>query len=67
MYRFHPTIERHLYELIDALDDVLALPELHCFDREQLFETSAETLAKARVVRDYVVEQIAQTTQRQQR
>jgi hypothetical protein len=44
-------MQRHIEDLLEVLKELLALPELTCFELEHPFDDTLETLAKARVVR----------------
>lgn len=50
--------DRHVSELIEALEELLAVPELRCCGPEELFPSTLETLAKARVIRAAVLDEL---------
>ena len=51
--------ERHVDDLVEALGELLAVPELRCCEPEELFPSTLETLAKARVIRASVLDELA--------
>ena len=50
--------ERHIDDLIEVLGELLAVPELRCFPPEEMFDSTRETMAKARVIRSAVLDEL---------
>ena len=58
--RAKPTLaQHHIYDLVEVLDELLAVPELRCFEPEEMFDSTREVLAKARVIRSAVRDDLA--------
>lgn len=56
----HPSLsERHVNELLDVLEELLDVPELRCVEPDEMFDSTRETLAKARVIRSAVLDELA--------
>jgi len=56
----HPSLsERHVNDLLEVLEELLEVPELRCFEPNDMFDSTRETLAKARVVRSAVLDERA--------
>ena len=51
--------ERHIDDLIEVLGELLAVPELRCFPPEEMFDSTCEVLAKARVIRSAILDELA--------
>ncbi len=51
--------EHHINDLIDVLSELLAVPELRCFPPDEMFDSTRETMAKARVIRSAVLDELA--------
>ena len=51
--------ERHIDDLIEVLGELLALPELRCFPSDEMFDSTREVMAKARVIRSAVLDELA--------
>jgi hypothetical protein len=51
--------ERHIDDLIESLEELLAVPELKCFEPDEMFDSTRETMAKARVIRSAVLDELA--------
>jgi hypothetical protein len=51
--------ERHIDDLIEVLGELLTVPELRCFAPEEMFDSTCEVLAKARVIRSAVLDELA--------
>ena len=51
--------ERHLDDLTEVLGELLAVPELRCFPPEEMFDSTREVMAKARVIRSAVLDELA--------
>jgi hypothetical protein len=63
-YEFQPRskktlTERHLDDLTEVLGELLAVPELRCFPPEEMFDSTREVMAKARVIRSAVLDELA--------
>lgn len=58
--RAKPTLaQHHIDDLVEVLDELLAVPELRCFEPEEMFDSTREVLAKARVIRSAVRDDLA--------
>ena len=57
MSRHQHITERHIEELLEALDELLALPELLYF--EELFDETHEAIMRADIVRRGVRDELA--------
>ena len=51
--------EYHIDDLIDVLSELLAVPELRCFSPDEIFDSTRETMAKARAVRSAVLDELS--------
>jgi hypothetical protein len=51
--------ERHVDDLIEVLGELLAVPELRCFPPDEIFDATREIMAKARVIRSAVLDELA--------
>ena len=51
--------QHHIDDLVEVLDELLAVPELRCFEPEEMFDSTREVLAKARVIRSAVRDDLA--------
>jgi hypothetical protein len=51
--------ERHINDLTEVLGELLAVPELRCFPPEEMFDSTREVMAKARVIRSAVLDECA--------
>ena len=51
--------ERHIDDLIEILGELLTVPELRCFPSDEMFDSTCETMAKARVIRSAVLDELA--------
>ena len=51
--------ERHIDDLIEVLGELLAVPELRCFPSDEMFDSTREVMAKARVIRSAVLDELA--------
>ncbi len=51
--------ERHIDDLIEVLEELLAVPELKCFPSDEMFDSTREVMAKARVIRSAVLDELA--------
>jgi hypothetical protein len=49
--------ERHIDDLIEVLGELLAVPELQGFEPEEIFDSTREVIAKARVIRSAVLDE----------
>ncbi|HEV2349292.1 MAG TPA: hypothetical protein VG028_05530 [Terriglobia bacterium] len=52
--------ERHIDDLIEVLGELLTVPELFCFEPDEMFDHTLEVMAKARVIRAAVLDEIAE-------
>jgi len=52
-------VERHIDDLIEVLGELLTVPELRCFPSDEMFDSTRETMAKARVIRSAVLDELA--------
>jgi len=58
--RAKPTLaQHHIDDLVEVLDELLDVPELRCFEPDEMFDSTREVLAKARVVRSAVLDELA--------
>jgi hypothetical protein len=51
--------EYHIDDLIEVLEELLAVPELKCFPSDEMFDSTREVMAKARVIRSAVLDELA--------
>ena len=51
--------ERHIDDLIEVLGELLTVPELRCFSPDEMFDSTREVMAKARVIRSAVLDELA--------
>jgi len=49
--------ERHVDDLMEVLSELLAVPELRGFAPEEIFDSTREVIAKARVIRSAVLDE----------
>jgi CBS domain-containing protein len=52
--------ERHINDLLEVLNELLMVPELICFERDEMFSHTLEVMAKARVVRAAVLDELTE-------
>lgn len=52
-------MEHHIDDLLEALEELLALPEIMCLEYERPFDGTLETIARARCVRSGVLDELA--------
>ncbi len=58
--RAKPTLaQTHIDDLVEVLDELLAVPELRCFEPDEMFDSTREVMAKARVIRSAVRDELA--------
>ena len=58
--RAKPTLaQHHIDDLVEVLDELLAVPELMCFPLDEMFDSTREVMAKARVIRSAVLDELA--------
>jgi hypothetical protein len=50
--------ERHIEDLIEVLGELLAVPELRAHEPDEIFDSTLEVMAKARVVRSAVLDEL---------
>ncbi len=55
-----PLTERHINDLLEVLNELLTVPELVCFRPDETFDHTLEVMAKARVVRAAVIDEMAE-------
>ena len=48
---------RHIDDLIEVLEELLAVPELRCFEPDEMLDSTREVMAKARVIRSAVLDE----------
>lgn len=51
--------QHHIDDLIEVLGELLAVPELRCFPPDEMFDSTREVIAKARVIRSGVLDELA--------
>ena len=51
--------DRHIDDLMEVLEELLAVPELKCFEPDEMFDSTRETMAKARVIRSAILDELA--------
>ena len=51
--------ERHVSDLLEVLNELLTVPELLCSEPDEMFDHTLEVMAKARVVRAAVLDEMA--------
>ena len=49
----------HIDDLVEVLGELLAVPELRCFEPDEMFDSTREVIAKARVIRSAVLDELA--------
>jgi len=54
-----PLTERHVNDLLEVLNELLTVPELLCFEPDEMFDYTLEVMAKARVIRAAVLDEMA--------
>jgi hypothetical protein len=52
--------ERHVNDLLEVLNELLTVPELLCFEPDEMFDHTLEVMAKARVIRAAVLDEMAE-------
>ncbi len=60
MFRHNSITERHVNDLLKVLSELLTVPELLGFDPDERFSYTLEVMAKARVVRDAVLDELVE-------
>jgi hypothetical protein len=55
-----PLTERHINDLIQVLNELLSVPELFCLEADETFDHTLEVMAKARVIRAAVLDEMAE-------
>jgi hypothetical protein len=58
--RHRPVAERHVNDLLEVLNELLTVPELLCFERDELFDHTLEVKGKGRVIRAAVLDEMAE-------
>lgn len=61
MSRHNSHTERHVNDLVEVLDELLTVPELICFEPDEMFDYTLEVMAKARVIRAAVRDELAES------
>jgi len=51
--------QHHIDDLVEVLGELLTVPELRCFEPDEMFDSTREVLAKARVIRSAVLDELA--------
>jgi hypothetical protein len=51
--------QHHIDDLVEVLGELLAVPELRCFEPDEMFDSTREVMAKARVIRSAVLDELA--------
>ena len=51
--------EHRIDDLVEALSELLDVPELRCMEPEELFDDTREAIARARVVHRAVLDELA--------
>ena len=51
---------RHVQDLLKALEELLALPEIAFLEIDRPFDDTLDTIARARVVRAAVIDELAE-------
>jgi hypothetical protein len=52
-------LEQHrIDDLVEVLGELLAVPELRCFEPDEMFDSTREVMAKARVIRSAVLDEL---------
>ena len=51
--------ERHINDLLEVIHDLLGVPELLCFEPDEVSDYTLEVMAKARVIRAAVIDECA--------
>lgn len=60
MSQHSPLTERHVNDLMEVLHELLTVPELICFEPDEMFDYRLEVMAKARVIRAAVLDELAE-------
>lgn len=61
MSRHATHTERHVNDLLEVLNELLAVPELACFEPNEMFDHTLEVMAKARTIRTAVLDELAES------
>ena len=59
-WKGHSLTERHVNDLLEVLNELLTVPELLCFEPDEMFDHTLEVMAKARVIRAAVLDEMAE-------
>ena len=51
--------QHYIDDLVEVLDELLAVPEQRCFPPDEMFDSTREVMAKARVIRNAVLDDLA--------
>ncbi len=52
--------ERHINDLLEVVNELLTVPELICFEPDEMFDYTLEIMAKARVIRAAILDELAE-------
>jgi hypothetical protein len=61
MSRHTAHTQRHVNDLLEVLNELLAVPELMCFEPDEIFGHTLEVMAKARTIRAAVLDELAES------
>ena len=50
--------QHHINDLVEVLGELLTVPELRCFEPDEMFDSTREVIAKARVIRSAVLDEL---------
>ena len=60
MSRHTDHTQRHTDDLLEVLNELLTVPELMPFEPDEIFDHTLEVMAKARVIRAAVLDELAE-------
>jgi hypothetical protein len=61
MSRHSDQTQRHFNDLLEVVNELLTVPELTCFEPDEMFDYTLEVMAKARVIRAAVLDELAES------
>ena len=61
MSRHTDHTQRHINDLLEVVNELLGVPELLCFEPDEMFDYTLEVMAKARTIRAAVLDELAET------
>ena len=67
MSRHSAHTQRHVNDLLEVLNELLTVPELACFEPDEMFDHTLEVMAKARTIRAAVLDELAELEGRRHR